>query len=547
MTQLTSVESTSGVWAKDLARSLARWLERGSDILNPILVKECRQAMKSRQFLVSFVLLLIGVAGWSWIGVLVQMPSIKYAGGGSTLMVGYLLMLTFPMLIMVPHAAFRSLAAEREDGTLELVSITLLSARQLVGGKLASAVLQMMVYNSVLAPCLAFTYLLRGTDLVGIVFLLGHTFLISLILSAFGLLLASCTRSRSAHLVLSGMFPIGLLLAWFFWISFAGSGIFSSQFSFHATGFWVGNLMVLSLAVSTLVLFGMAAAGQLSFASDNHSTPLRLVMLVQQQIWIGWMAYGVSETDASNSDEIVLVMASLAAFYWYVMGALLSGESGQLSRRARRRLPQSFLGRMAYSWLHPGAGPGYVFAVANLYCVVGVAIGLFVLRDPLQLLRQLGTATWSAIFHIYLGMGEIAYLLLLPAYVAIYLGASRLIHAGLRRVRMTGMLGSVVINAILAMIGILLPLSIDVVLFKSDAWMAFGIHHSSNWQWVLELAVDGDLEKAYPEVFWLIQSVAVALFFCNLLLASREANRLRLAVPARVQTADEELPGQPGV
>ena len=37
----------------------ARWLENVSDWANPILVKETRQSLKSRQFVVTFMLLLI--------------------------------------------------------------------------------------------------------------------------------------------------------------------------------------------------------------------------------------------------------------------------------------------------------------------------------------------------------------------------------------------------------------------------------------------------------------------------------------------------------
>ena len=72
---------------------------------------------------------------------------------------GYFIILTIPVLIIVPFSAFRSLAAEREDGTFELLSITALSSRQIVTGKLGSAMLQMLIYYSALAPCIAFTYL----------------------------------------------------------------------------------------------------------------------------------------------------------------------------------------------------------------------------------------------------------------------------------------------------------------------------------------------------------------------------------------------------
>ena len=139
----------------------ARWatiealLDRVGDRLNPILVKEARQAMKSRQFVVTFSLLLI--CGWLWTVLFIAAgyPAIYYAPVGPGVLRGYFLVLSVPLLIVVPYAAFRSLAGEWEDGTFELLSITALSARQIVTGKLASAVLQMMVYYSALAPCTA--------------------------------------------------------------------------------------------------------------------------------------------------------------------------------------------------------------------------------------------------------------------------------------------------------------------------------------------------------------------------------------------------------
>src|SRR3954471_8656788 len=127
---------------------ISRWakiealLDRLGDRLNPILVKEARQAMKSRQFVVTFSLLLL--CGWLWTAlfVLTGLPAIYYAPVGPGILAGYYAVLSVPLLIVVPYAACRSLAGEWEDGTFELLSITTLSARQIIAGKLASAVLQ---------------------------------------------------------------------------------------------------------------------------------------------------------------------------------------------------------------------------------------------------------------------------------------------------------------------------------------------------------------------------------------------------------------------
>ena len=114
------------------------------------------------------------------------------------------------MLLIVPFSAYRSLAGEREDGTYELLSITTLSARQIVTGKLGSAVLQMLVYYSALSPCIAFTYLLRGVDIVTILLVLFYTFLASVLLSAVGLMVATVSRARHVQVLLSVALLLGL-------------------------------------------------------------------------------------------------------------------------------------------------------------------------------------------------------------------------------------------------------------------------------------------------------------------------------------------------
>ncbi len=50
---------------------------------------------------------------------------------------------------------------------------------------------------------------------------------------------------------------------------------------------------MLTAYASYFALFYFAAAGQLTFSSDNRSTPLRIVMLVQFLLFTGWMTWGI--------------------------------------------------------------------------------------------------------------------------------------------------------------------------------------------------------------------------------------------------------------
>jgi ABC-type Na+ efflux pump permease subunit len=59
------------------------------------------------------------------------------------------------VLVLIPFGCYRSLLAEREQTTFELLSITSLSPRQVIWGKLLSAGLQMFIFYSAIAPFVA--------------------------------------------------------------------------------------------------------------------------------------------------------------------------------------------------------------------------------------------------------------------------------------------------------------------------------------------------------------------------------------------------------
>ena len=105
-----------------------------SDWANPILVKETRQALKSRQFVLTFMLLL--AASWlmSLFGMLLGGASIEFGSVGTEFFLWYFNILALAVLVIVPFGCYRSLLAEREQTTFELLSITALSPRQVIWG-----------------------------------------------------------------------------------------------------------------------------------------------------------------------------------------------------------------------------------------------------------------------------------------------------------------------------------------------------------------------------------------------------------------------------
>ena len=563
--------------AADADEHLSGWrkfewqLERLAERLNPILIKEARQALKSRQFVVTFSLLLGFGWGWTFLGVGLWHETVFYGALGVEMLIGYYFVLSVPLLLVVPFSAFRSLAAEREDGTFELVSITALTSRQIVTGKLGSAVLQMIVYYSALSPAIVFTYMLRGIDVLTICLILLSTFLVSLFLSAIGLLLATVTRSRNWQVFLSVVFLLSLVTMGIWWSSMIMAMLYS-PLPYDEHVFWAVVLCLVSFVVSFMALVIRAAAGQITFASENRATVLRIMLVVQQLMWIGWMTYFWIDMAAP---EILVIMIAFGGIYWALAGALMSGETAELSPRARRELPQSVLGRTALTWFNPGSGTGYVFAILNMSVLVLVPIALMysaeawgVLLDVVQAFKSsmLGwllpanLVEWCQQVYQQLlqfgGRGHelevFGFGLVCLGYCAAYVGLTRLVHLLVRRYFYVGLMFSLLVLILFLVLGAAGPFVLEAMVHQ-DVEFDYSPLQTSNWLWTsVEMVDDSLMTSRVPSpvlplvsegvvIVMLVGGAGLFFFAINVILALREVEAVRQETPQRVKDDDQQL------
>jgi hypothetical protein len=190
--------------AEDLAARLERW----SDRLNPILVRETRQVLKSRQFLCTFMIML----GLAWLISLFSVAEfggdLEYVEAGPAVFMRYYWVLMVCLFLVVPLGVFRSVSSEFAESSFEMIAVTTMSPGQIVVGKLQSAFVQMIGYSSALAPFLCFTYLLRGIGLIEMGVMLFVLYLVATGLALAAMMLA-CLAKQSAWQVVNTL----LLLA----------------------------------------------------------------------------------------------------------------------------------------------------------------------------------------------------------------------------------------------------------------------------------------------------------------------------------------------
>jgi len=345
-----------------------------SDRLNPILIKETRQATQSKLFSTVFLMFV----AFSWIvlvfGTLSQWEYLETQPTAEAFFAWNFSLLSFAILVIVPFGSYRSLLAEQELHTYDLLRITALSPRQIVRGKLGTSLLQIIVYYSAIAPFIAFTSVLQGFDVAWISWVLLMSFLWSMALCTGALLTGISSRQnqwQSANMV--GLIVM-LLIGWGFVLSFVLAG--RSAVDFEEPDFWWVNGVGLLAAVSYVILAGQVIVARLTFASGNRSTGIRIVLTVQF-----WLAVGVlgllvwlGNSHVLDSDFQINV-GCVVLLHWAGAGLFLATESDFLSRRIRLRLPGSRWLRFLAAPFLPGGGTGTVLVFAH---VILIGLGLLV-------------------------------------------------------------------------------------------------------------------------------------------------------------------------
>ncbi len=382
------------------------WLEDVSDRLNPILVKETRQALKSRQFIVTFLLMLIAAWLISVFGTLAAGDSLEFGSAGRDLFTSYFVVLALAIFVVVPYSAYRGLLNERDQTTLELLNITSLSPRQLIWGKLWSAMAQVFIFYSAIAPFIAFTSMLQGFDVALVAFSLGISILVTLCLTMFTLMLAAIPQDKHLQGLMTGAVFLGLL--------FVLSMIFSAvplmlmeTMPVEEKEFWivVGSIVVAGL--SFFFLFTQIATAHLTFDADNRSTGIRIACTVQFVLYWSVMAFAQFMLGSSTFSSSVgaAFTATWAVLYMAICGFFAATESDFVSRRVRRGIPKTELLRMLATPFLPGGHRGFLYLVLHLALIPVILKWVFV--DSFNASHWEGWWTITFLLYVvaYIGLG----------------------------------------------------------------------------------------------------------------------------------------------
>jgi ABC-type transport system involved in multi-copper enzyme maturation permease subunit len=375
------------------------WMDRlGSHLaerVNPIVVKELRQHLRTKTFWVFFSLMLIGCLVIAMVASLAAQESDK-AGFGS--FIAFFVALSAVQHFVIPYTAFRSMAREQEDETWVLLSLTGLGPRRILAGKLTSFVLQGALYASAAAPFLLFSYYLNGIDLptIAIAVTLGAIFQVFLV--SVSVSLATLAESRLVRGLLHFV-VLGLLGTAFF--TGIGASLGLAEEAPRKVGdpeFWVALGGGAFALVTTALLLFEAAAARLSMPTEPYAVGTRVLFVIQA---LGGLGVFLVAWVLNGDDDILAV--GLVSFTLYVafVGLFIASDRDSMAKNHWARH-----GR--FSLLAPGGLRGFVVVLLVLVVGVSLLVGCFAQEDPRE-------------------PGMLNVMLAAPAYLLIYLGAALVI------------------------------------------------------------------------------------------------------------------------
>jgi hypothetical protein len=359
-------------------QTLFERLERAGDRISPIVVKEVRQLTRGREFHVSFsISLLIGLAVAS-LGAADAVDGRGTSGAWTfTALMGCLGLLG---LASVPLSAFNALRNERLEQTLELITLTALSPRRVVIGKLFAQGVKLATFFAGLAPFVAMSFLLGGIDFATILVSLAILFMWSIWACAACLFLGSLFKTRAMSGLLFGGVVIVLLVVL---IVFGGSrmvyflvmgGGGSMGMGLAGASFWWGLAMTTTFGLASLVNLVLLAENRLSLPTENRITPLRVGLLVQFLLIVGWsLSYFNSTASPGGAKWGFSMLSVFGGLHLALVAMFAVTEDLVLPRRVLMSMQSRPAWQRPFAMFLPGGGRGAVYVLMQMGLLVGAA------------------------------------------------------------------------------------------------------------------------------------------------------------------------------
>ncbi len=348
------------------ANGFRSWI---GDAINPIVVKELRQASQSRFVTATLMILLCIQLGALGLYLLLSGEATTSFESGRQVFILLLGIVFGAGMLFVPLYTAIRLVAERSDTQVDLLFITTIKPRRIIAGKLAAATAINVLIFSACLPFVTLTYFLRGIDLPSIFALMAICFLIIIACAQLAIFVACMPINRIFKVGLGLICLIIFLAIYIGLMSSAGSIlIFGVGSRFDDWEFWRAALtVVLSVSAFCGLLFALSVA-LISPHAANRALAVRLYLTVV------WLLSGISASVWSAMIahyEPVDIWMVLNSFIFIAALFVAMSERDTLGRRVRRAIPVSKWKRLFAFLFFSGAASGLAWA----WVMIGLTMG----------------------------------------------------------------------------------------------------------------------------------------------------------------------------
>ena len=365
-----------------------------SDKLSPMLVKELRQGMRARSFMMLF-LIFQGLLAF----ILLSAGAASGADNAGSFASGIIFTLFAGAALMIqPMRGVNALSSEITGNTIEMMVLTRLSAWRIVFGKWIAIVSQTALILITIIPYLILRYFFGGMILIGEMVFLTLMFLTSMALTAVMVGLSANSTKIVRVLPILGFVMLLQAVPMFM---FRGGG-FTNFMSFCSLSDWESRIAIASY-LCFIAYFGWCALSHgtsvIAPVAENHSTIRRLVAL-----GLVILTVAIGFHDAVDPRILPVVLGIILA---PAIITAVTEKSILLPPVAKPFRQRGWPGRMAAIFLLPGWPAGVFFTALAL----SIALGGTVIAAGLQPTRALNDEMFVVILAVAGG-------LLLPALLA---------------------------------------------------------------------------------------------------------------------------------
>jgi hypothetical protein len=352
------------------------FFSRLDDRINPIVVKELRQAVQSR--FVSTALIALLTIQLTAFGVYLLSSGeslLEYNAGRNVFFMLFAILLGVSLLFVPAYTATR-LTAERSDANVDLLFITTLKPESIISGKMLAAMTIEILIFSACMPFVLFTYFLRGVDLPTILISLAYGFLVVVVCTQIAVFVACAPINRAFKTVLGVLALIFIVIVYFALMSWVGR-IAYRGFS-RPSNFWKEIAVTIAISAVIIGLFFTLSTALIKPIASNRALNVRLF------ITIAWLALGASAMIASVLEQHhgpvttwnLLFLIPIATSFFAAVS-----ERDSYGRRLRQSVPRSTFRRAISFLFYSGAANGLVWA-AGMICLTLGLVWIWVKLSP---------------------------------------------------------------------------------------------------------------------------------------------------------------------